>query len=126
MTNPPPRGHQAVITGALDAWWLHSDPAKPLDHTDAARQVEEHLLHAGYYISPYAPNVPTRYDIASGLALTLACATAAACALIVGSLTWTTIGALGALLLGHQTADDIRDRHRGRRHLHARLRTRAR
>ncbi|MFD9445491.1 hypothetical protein ACFWBR_42400 [Streptomyces sp. NPDC060006] len=113
MTTPP-RGHQAVIAHALDTWWLDSDPAKPLDHTAAAQQVEEHLLHHGYYIAPYALSVPTRRAVATELFLTLACATAAVLAVIVDSWLWGAIGAVGAVYLGHGALTDIRDRRRVR------------
>lgn len=109
-----PTSHQTVITRALDQWWLNSDPAKPLDHTAAARQVEEHLLHAGFYITPFEmkKDMPKRRDIATVLVLALVCATAAVLATLISDWLWGALGTLGTVLLVHQAAGDIRDRRR--------------
>ncbi|MFI6337817.1 hypothetical protein [Streptomyces sp. NPDC050535] len=86
MTQHAPHGHLGVIQDAIENWWITADPSKPLDTPDAARQVEEQLLHAGFYIAPYtrkkpmtAPR-PRRRTVAASIALaaTVAAATLAA------------------------------------------------
>lgn len=113
MTTPP-RDHQAVITRALDEWWLITDPDQPPDHTAAARQVEDYLRHAGLYITPFEmkTDMPKRRDIATVLFLTLAAATAAVLAMLINDWVMGAVGALAAVLLARQAAGDIRDRRR--------------
>lgn len=114
----PPLSHQTVIAGALDTWRLHSDPARPLDHTDAARQVEEHLLHHGYFIAPYAlkaATMPTRRAIITVALLALVCSGSAIAAAIRDDWWWAAIGLIGTGLLTCEAARDISDRRHGRR-----------
>lgn len=55
MTTTNPRQNpQFFIAAAIEDWWVCTDPAAPFDPQTVARQVEEYLLGAGYYIAPDA------------------------------------------------------------------------
>ncbi|MEV0112337.1 hypothetical protein AB0H77_03635 [Streptomyces sp. NPDC050844] len=94
MTHTPPRGHQAVIASALTDWWLTNDAAHRPNLTDAARLVEEDLLHAGFYIAPYnwKTAMPKRRTIAATLLIALICGTGTGFAAADGRWTWTAFG----------------------------------
>lgn len=117
MTTPP-LGHQTVIASALDTWWLHSDLARPLDHTEAARQIEEHLIHAGYYIAPYAlkaATMPSRRTLTGVALVTLLVAASSLFCLIRGEWLMTLLGAAMTGAFARETLRAARHRRSARR-----------
>jgi hypothetical protein len=116
MSTPTPQGPHAVIAAALYDWWLTADPLEQFHAPAVAEHVETHLLSSGYVIAPDTrkSTMPKRRDIATAILLALACTTAAILATIVNDWLWGAFGALGAAVLTHQAAIDIRDRHRAK------------
>lgn len=116
MTHTPPRGHQAVIASALTDWWLTNDAAHHPNLTEAARQVEEDLLHAGFYIAPYnrKTTMPKRRTIAATLLIALICGTGTGFAAAEGRWTWAAFGAAVTVTLLIDAARDLGARRHAR------------
>lgn len=117
MTHHTAAGHRAVVEGALDDWWLATDPAEPFNTPAVAEHIEMHLVSSGYAIVPNTPRnrpVPTRRAIATATVMALICTASVIFAALQGDWGWASAGALATLLLTREGLRDIHDRRNGR------------
>lgn len=115
--------HQAIITAALEDYWMTSDPRAPFHIPAAAEQIELYLNSSGYQITPdttthrmRTPTPTSRAHVAGVLLLTVICLALTIAATVTEHWALALPAFIGTVLLSWATADAYTEHRADRRH----------